>query len=170
MTDRDYAADMRAVIDAETGESPYVSRAVAAHIVEKLRATDVDLLTGWLDHHAESLIWQAINDRDRSTRAKARATAGARRFAAASESEDEAQVARFLNVPYVIEDGSRVRLAELHATDLLFVAQGYEQRASDNAMNAAFLRALAKKVGKDRVADHYDDAALAEMWRSVGGR
>jgi hypothetical protein len=167
---RDYAADMRAVIDAETGEGPYVSRIVANHIVEKLVATDADLLDGWLRAHAETLIWQAINDRDRSTRSKARATAGARRFAAAVESEDVAQVARFLDVPYVIEDGSRVRLAELYAADLLFVAQGYEQRAADNAMNAAFLRALAKKVGKDRVADHYDDEALAEMWRSVGGR
>lgn len=168
--DRDYAADMRAVIDAETGDQPYVSRLVANHIVTKLAATDADLLDGWLRAHAETLIWQAINDRDRSTRSKARATAGARRFAAAAESQDKVQLARFLDVPYVIEDGSRVRLAELYAVDLLFVAQGYEQRATDNAMNAAFLRALAKKVGKDRVADHYDDAALAEMWRSVGGR
>lgn len=170
MSDRDFATDMRAVIDAETGEGPYVSRIVANHIVEKLEVTDPELLDGWLRVHAETLIWQAINDRDRSTRAKARATAGGRRFAAAAESGDIEQVARFLNVPYVVEDGSRKRLADLTKDDLLFVADAYDRRASENAMNSAFLKALAKKVGKGRVADQFTDEQLADMWRSVGGR
>lgn len=38
--ERDYAADMRAVIDAETAAGDYESTVVAAHIVQKLRETD----------------------------------------------------------------------------------------------------------------------------------
>lgn len=41
---RDFAAEMRAVIDAETSHGPYVSRQAAADIVEKLKANDPDLL------------------------------------------------------------------------------------------------------------------------------
>jgi hypothetical protein len=42
---RDFAAAMRAVVDAETGSGPYVSRIVANTVVEKLRATDPGLTT-----------------------------------------------------------------------------------------------------------------------------
>lgn len=179
MSTRDYAADMRAVIDAETGGGPYVSRVIAAHIVEKLRATDSDLLSGWLDAHAEQLIWQAINDRDRSTRSHARATARRSVFAAAAkahesgeahESGDDVPLTHFLNVPYVVANGSRKRLADLDAADLTFVADAYDERARDNAMNAAFLRALSKKVGGGRVADQFSEDRLAELWRSITSR
>lgn len=74
MGERDFAAEMRAVIDTATEGTPYVARVVAGEIVEKLRANDPDLLAGWLDAHAESLLWQAINDRDRSARAHAKAS------------------------------------------------------------------------------------------------
>jgi len=50
--ERDYAAEMRAVIDSETSHGPYVSRQAAADIVEKLRANDPHLLDGWLSQPA----------------------------------------------------------------------------------------------------------------------
>lgn len=64
---RDYVTEMRAVIDAEA-TGTYVPGTVAAHIVAKLRETDKDLLTGWLDAQAETFIRQAINNRDNSQR------------------------------------------------------------------------------------------------------
>lgn len=174
MTDRDYGADMRAVIDAETSEGPYVAAVVAAHIVEKLRATDADLLAGWLDVHAEALVREAITRIDRSTRASARHTAGGRRFAAAAdaaEDGDTEQLVSFLDCAYVVdEEDSRKRLGEMTAADLRFVADSYDRRASENAMNATFMRALAKKVGKGRVSDHFTDEQVAEMWRSISGK
>lgn len=172
MSDRDFAAEMRAVIDSETSSSPYVSRLVANHIVEKLSATDPDLLNGWLIAHAEQLIWAAINQRDRSVRGHARRSAGAHDFSEALGEDDiPAALGRFLGTVYPVDEtGTRKRLAELAKADLIFVAEGYERRAEWNAMNAAFMRALAKAVGRDTVADRFTDEKLAELWQSLGGK
>ena len=170
---RDYAAEMRTVIDQWTADSPYVSRAVANEIVAKLSVTDRDLLDGWLRVHAETLIWQAINDRDRSTRAHTRRVAGARRFAEAADAAEEGDTTAlvgFLSVPYVVADGSRKTLGSLDKDDLNFVAQRYAQRAEENAMNAAFMKALARKVGKGVVADHFTNEQLDSMWLSISGK
>jgi hypothetical protein len=171
MTVRDFAAEMRAVIDAETSHGPYVSRVIAREIVEKLEANDAELLDGWLREHAEQLVWQAINDRDRSMRSSARATSSRSAFAAAAnaaEGGDGQALGRFLSCPYVTEDGSRLRLAELTHADLLFVAKGYDAQSKQAAMEAAFFAALARKVRKGTVADHFTEERIAELRRSLG--
>lgn len=170
MSDRDYAAEMRAVIDAETSHGPYVSRIVAREIVEKLEANDAELLDGWLREHAEQLIWGAINDRDRSSRASARATSSRSVFASAAEANeagDSEPLRGFLACPYVIESGERVRLADLTRADLNFVATGYEAQSRQSSMEAAFFRALAKKVRTGTVGDHFTEAKVAALRRSI---
>lgn len=126
-TPHDYGAEMRAVIDQHTGDGGYIPRIAAGEIVAKLRATDPEILTGWLDEQAEHFVWQAINDRDRSRRAKA-AHAGksaAFRDAAAQHAEgDPGALRAFLDSPYTVADGSRRPLAELRRDDLLHVAGG----------------------------------------------
>jgi hypothetical protein len=172
MSDRDFAAEMRAVVDAETGDGPYHSPAVAAHIVEKLRATDPELLDGWLHAGAVQFLRHSINLRDCSTRSHARQTAGRsvfRQAAADYEAGDEGAMAAFLDTRYVVEDGSRVRLAEMRKADLNFAADDYQRRASDQLMQEAFLRALAKKVGNRKVSDVFDDEKLSAMWTSLAG-
>lgn len=169
MSERNYAAEMRAVIDAETGDGPYVSRVAAEHVVEKLRATDPDLLGGWLDAQAEHFVWQLINDRDRSTRSYARSAAKPRAFGEDAESGEPRRMVRWLNVPFSVEDGSRKRLAALTKTELLFVADAYDARAQENKLTAAFMRAIARKVGPATVADTYTDEQLAAMWSSLVG-
>lgn len=170
MSDRDYAAEMRAAIDAETSGGPYISAVVAAHIVEKLMATDPDLLDGWLHAGAANFIRLSINHRDSSQRTHARMTAGRSVFRRAAEDyqegDDEA-LANFLGTVYVVENGSRVRLGEMHKPDLLFAADAYQSRAAENALQEAFLRALARKVGNRRVSDMFDDEKLAAMWTSL---
>jgi len=168
---RDYAAEMRAVIDSETSHGPYISRVIAREIVEKLEANDSDLLHGWLMAHAEQLIWGAINQRDRSVRGSARTTASRSAFAAAAEEHDEGDssaLGHWLGCRYVVEDGSRRELATLTKTDLLYVADTYDNRAKANAFEAAFMRALSKKVGRGTVADHFDDEKIAALRRSLG--
>jgi hypothetical protein len=170
MTERNYAAELRAVIDAETAGGPYVSRAVAEHVVEKLRATDRELLSGWLDAQAEHFVWQLINDRDRSTRSHARASSKPNAFnkdAKATGGGDRASLARWLTVPFVVEDGSRKRLADMSKDDLLFVGDAYDAQARENKMTAAFMRAIARKVGTKTVKDHYTDEQLSVMWQSL---
>jgi hypothetical protein len=173
MTTRDFAAEMRAVIDAETGDGPYVSAIAAEHIVAKLRATDPDLLDGWLQLGAVQFLHHAINRRDMAQRARARTAAPRSVFRAAAEAAeagDTGPLTDFLSTVYVIEDGSRVRLAEMREPHLLFAAAEYGRRAAENALQEAFLRALARRVGADRVSDHFAEGRLAELWQSLSGR
>lgn len=173
MTDveRDYAAEMREVIDQHTALSePYVSRTVAREIVEKLSINDPDLLQGWLDAHAEQLIWAAINQRDRSHRAYARVANSRSVFAAAAaqaEGGDTAALGHWLSCRYVIADGTRSALANLTRADLLFVAERYDERSKANAFEAVFMRALAKKVRNGRVSDHFTDEQIATLRDSL---
>lgn len=169
--ERNYAAEMRALIDAETENGPYVSAVVAQDIVSKLRANDPDLLFGWLDGHAVGLIRHAINLRDASQRTYARVTASRSVFAEAGIEASKGNlepITKFLNTVYVVEDGSRVKLAEMREPQLVFAADQYKRRAEDALMQQAFLRALARKVGNDKVADHFTEDELSKLWRSIG--
>lgn len=169
---RNFAVEMRAVMDAETGMGPYTSALVAEQIVEKLRATDPDLLQGWLDSQAVNFLRHAINLRDCSQRTHARATASRSVFRAAAEAAaegDDAPLAQFLTTVHVLEDGTRVRLSEMRQPDLIYVADGHGKRAAESLLQEAFLRALAKKVGKGKVADHFDDTKLTDLWLSITG-
>lgn len=170
LNDRDYATDMRQVIDDATSEGPYVPAAVAGEIVEKLRANDPDLLDGWLYQQAEHFVWQAINDRDRSRRSMRMRRAGAKAFSDAVEAHeagDSGPIRRYLDAPYTVADGSRRPLATLTKDDLLFVADSYQRRADDNAMRAAFMTALSKKVKKGVVGDYFTEQQIADMFSSL---
>jgi hypothetical protein len=169
---RDYRSEMRAVIDAETAASNYVSGIVAEHIVDKLTETDPDLLDGWLRANAAFLVRHFINLRDCSTRTRARTQARRIEFSAAAgefEAGDDTAMTSFLDVVHVVEDGSRKKLADLTAVDLAHVATDYEARAAENQLHAAFLRALAKKVGRRTVGQVFDEKKLAAMWLSLSG-
>lgn len=171
--DRNYASDMRQVIDAETSHGPYVSAVVAEHIVEKLKATDPELLSGWLDLQAIQFVRLAINARDCSQRSHARMTAGRSVFrdaALAAEAGEPDALGAFLNTVYVVEDGSRVRLSEMTKPDLLWVAEGYARRAAEHLLQEAFLRAVAKRVGARKVSDVFDEQKLNRLWQSITER
>lgn len=173
MTTRNYAAEMRALIDAETAGGPYVSAAVAERIVEKLEAADPELLDGWLHAQAVGFIRHAINLRDCSQRTHARLTASRSVFrdaASAAEAGDTEALSSWLTTVYVVEDGSRVRLAEMRKPELLFVADDYGRRAADALLQEAFLRALAKKVGQRKVSDVFDEEKLSALWLSISAR
>jgi hypothetical protein len=169
---RDYVTEMRQVIDQEaTGE--YVSSVVAGQIVEKLTQTDPELLIGWMQAQAVTLVHQMINDRDRSRRTQAR-TAGPRSvFAGAAKAAEQGQPAQLyglLATHYAVNDDDlRKPLAAMTSADLTFVSAGYQKRASDAAMEAAFFNALARKVGKGTVADHFTNEQLTAMRDSLRG-
>lgn len=173
MTRRNYAGEMRQVIDAETSAGPYTSATVAEHIVEKLRATDPDLLHGWLEAQAVQFIRLAINARDCSQRSHARAMSGRsvfREAADAAEAGDVEALGSWLNTVHVVEDGSRVRLSEMRKPELLFVAENYARRAAESLLQEAFLRAVAKKVGSRKVSDVFDEDKLTALWQSITER
>lgn len=168
---RDYVADMRAVIDAEaSGE--YIAGTVAERIVEKLRATDPDLLTGWLDVQAVNLIRDAIGQRDRSQRTAAR-YAGPRSVfsdaADAAQNGDSSRLRGLLTTVYVVDETNlRKPLASMTAEDLKFASGAYADRAADMKMHATFLAAVARKVKAGKtVGDHFTEQQLADMLASL---
>lgn len=169
-TERDYAAEMRAVIDEVTDTGPYIPAQAAAEVVEKLRANDPGLLAGWLDAQAEYFVRVVINKRDHSRRGVTNHRAKAGVFATAAEaheSGDSEQLTRFLAAPFTVESGERRALGTLTHDDLLYVESDYRARANENLMRAAFFEALAKKVRKGTVADHFTEQQIAAMFDSM---
>ena len=163
---RDYAAEMRAVIDAEFHDGD-AAPVVAARIVDKLRATDADLLNGWLAANAVSFVRDAIAYGERSARAHNRAVARRGVFADAATGGD---VTSFLSTRYVVDgDGHRMALAAMGGPQLRFVAAEYDADAKAARFEAAFMRALAKKVGGGTVADHFTEQQITDLRRSLPG-
>lgn len=166
---RDFAEEMRKAIEHETGSGPYVARVAAAEVVARLRLDDPELLAGWLDLHAEDLVWRTIGDRDRSLRAQARANAGRSRFRDAADAAAGGNMEpmhRLLDMPFVLASGERVPLKRMTAADCAYVASGYELSAHRAGMHAALLRALERHIGNDRVEDHFTEEQLRALWES----
>jgi hypothetical protein len=164
---RDYAAEMRVLIDTEfqAGDS---AASVAERIVDKLRATDPTLLAGWLDFQAVQLLREAIGSIDRSTRSHARAQAARGAFGAAADAGD---VRPFLSVKYVVDDAdTRMPLGEMRREHLVFVAVGYEATAHSALFEAAFFRAVAKKVGSRSVGEVFTSEQIERFRSSLTGR
>lgn len=170
--ERDYVADMRAAIDKATEATPYSAPSVAMKLVSTLRQTDMDLLTGWLDYMAVSIVLEAISARDQSARSHLRATASRSVFADAAKDAATGNIATlkgFLNVPWTLRNGDRKPLGDFNKDDLLKTAQDYGTRSAQNLMNEAFMRAIAKKVPLGRqVRDVFTDEQLSTIWASLG--
>lgn len=169
---RNYVLEMRRIIDDETATGePYSSTTVARHIANKLRTEDPDLLTGWLDMQAHNVLRDTINRRDASIRTHARRTASRVAFGDATKrfnDGDSEALGGFLAIVHTTADGMRRRLSDMTAKELLYVASTYNKRAEENAMQAAFLEALAKRLEDGQtVADVYDDERLSKMWISI---
>lgn len=159
---RDYVAEMREAMEQAANGDP--APIVAARLVAKLRATDRDLLDGWLDLQAVSIVRDALAYIDRADRAHARATTARSVFAAAAA---EGDVTGWLATRHRLDDGRRPTLAEMTADDLRYVAGTYDSQAKANRMEAVFMRALAKRVGKGTVADHFTEQQIADLRRSL---
>lgn len=170
---RDYAAEMRDIIDQRTQAVSYNAAEVADEIVQHLLHEDRELLYGWLEGHAAQTIRTAIAQRDASTRAYARTHAPKAAFAEAANAAKggDPQPLRlgFLQAVYVCAaDNTRKALKDMTAADVLYVADSYEGRAKQALLEAAFLRAVAKKIGAGRVADVFNNQQLAELRTKLG--
>lgn len=168
---RDYAGEMRAYVDRMAiGE--YNPAQVAQKLVIKLELEDPKLLHGWLLSQATQFLRHSINQRDASIRARNRHASGRSVFRQATNAweggdSDPLASTRFLHETYVLPSGNKVSLAEMTAADLLHAANDFTVRAKKNQLQSVFLSALAKKVGEDKVGDHFTEEKLAELWQSI---
>lgn len=174
MEDRDYLADMHDAIEAAIPDGDYTAPLVAAELVDRLRAEDPELLTGWLNLRAPAILADAIARRSNSRRQAARITAPRRAFAEAArafaDTGDPVGLRPFAAEYVVDEDNTRRTVARMTAADCLFVAGRYDETAQQAKLEAAFHRAVAKKVGQRTVSDAFTEEQYLAMYRSITGR
>jgi hypothetical protein len=173
-TDRDYAKEIRALIDQATEGGTYTPGTVAEQLVNFLRENDPELLIGWLNAQAVYYVRQAILRRDASARAHNRVQACRSVFKDAAEefekSGDSTELrSHFLTEAYVVSDGSRMLLKDMTSMELSYVADKYSQLARTSLLREAFLRALAKRCGDRPVGEVLDEETVATMWCSIAG-
>lgn len=173
---RNYAADMRTLVDEyTTGGEPYNAATLATKITDHLRHTDPDLLSGWLDLQAESMLRTTIARIDASSRGHARTTSARTAFAQAVSAHAatgaEEVFAQWLDTRFTIGEAAlRKPLRTMTRGDCQIVASSYEDRARRNNMQAAFLRAIAKKLTGDKtVGEVFNEGRLATLWAELGG-
>lgn len=169
---RNFAEEMREIIDKYTVETPYEPAKVADLIVKHLLEHDSELLHGYLCAQATHIVRNAINRRDASQRVRARRASVTNRMAEITQAVTSGEVTtmaevkqRWLNCAYTLADGKRHLLRDLDAGDLLYVAAEYDQRARESKMEAAFMRALARMVGPRTVGETFTEERLAEVRR-----
>jgi len=171
---RDYLADMNTAIEDAIPDGDYTAPLVAADLVERLRAEDPGLLSGWLDLRASVFLADAVARRSNSRRQAARVGAPRRAFAEAARTfgeTREATVLRPFAAEYVIDDANTRRaVAHMTAPDCRFVADRYDDTARHAKLEAAFHRAVAKKIGVRTVGEVFSEDQYLEMYRSVTGR
>lgn len=168
--DRDFIGEMDELIDAATQGSDWVPAVVASKLAASV---DRDLLDGWLHEMAESVLTAVITRRERGKRAVARSRAGSRAFADARDALEngDADVLSSFAVTFAVDDdNTRRRVADMTGADHLYVAADYSKDAKKLQMEAAFHKAVAKKVGTKRTADVFTEATYDEMYRSLTGR
>lgn len=170
---RDLAKDVREVIDEELSKAgdTYVAGMIAEKVVTRLRMEQPELLAKFLDQQAITIITGIIGHISRAHKSHARATSGRSVFQKALrryEDGDERALGSWLNTMYVVTtDDQRKRLGDMYKEDLNFAVNDYDNRAKANQLQAAFLRALAQKVGAKRVGEVFTDEELTKMWSSI---
>lgn len=171
---RDYLTDMNEAIEEAIPDGDYTAPLVAADLVDRLRAEDPDLLSGWLELKAAVFLADAVARRSNSRRQAARVSAPRRAFAEAARSfgsDGDATVLRPFAAEYVVdEENTRRTVARMTAEDCRFVAGRYDETARQAKLEASFHRAVAKKVGVRTVGDVFTEEQYMAMYRSVTGR
>lgn len=162
---RDYTAEFAAGLIESVPDGEFVPAIVASNYIARLADTDPALLNGWLVANAAAFATDLLGCRLRNSRAKARAHASAREFAANVADPDYA--GSFTITYRIADDDTRIRVADMTGDHHRFVASDYEASARTDRMLAAFHRAIAKKVGKARTADVISEGEYDALYRSL---
>jgi hypothetical protein len=170
---RNYAAEMNGLIQlAVATKKTYTAVGLAHDIIRRIRRTDPDLLRGWLELQAEEILREHISRQSRSQRAHNRRVSDRQAFGKAvdkyAESGDTTTLTSWLDCSYTVdESNTKMTLADMTSTELDFASSYHQKLADTNAFEAAFLAALARKVGESTVGELYTEAQLVEMRKGL---
>lgn len=144
--------------------------AEAQKLVAQAREKFPDDLAVWLDERAESIVGERLGEVLRSLRATAQRRRSSRVFAEIAAQVETGEIdLPLLDTRYVIEGSYRALRMLTHA-DLEIVAAGYEQSVRENAFEAAYLRAIQKRLPKNNtrtVGEVLDDKTIARIRSGV---
>ena len=132
--------------------------------------TDPEVVDAWLHAHAVDFIRQELTALTRRHRGRERHAAKRRAFGhavAAAEGGDLEPLRHFEVVHVVDNENTRRRVADMTGPDFLFVAKAYEAVGREHLMEAAFRRAVAKRIGPKRCADVMTVETYDELYQSI---
>lgn len=151
---------------------PYVLLEEMAALADYMRTKDEALWLTWLDESAPRLLARYVGPNaapNESLRGHATVTNARSIFAGAATAHEagDSEPLGLLSVAYVIDArGTRSALKALTYDDLKAPIEAYEQRSKANAMEAAYLRAVQKKLPRDNsrtVGDVFTNEQLAAL-------
>lgn len=168
MTSFDAAGTVARLIDEELSKETVVAADAATIVLERMALEHPAELNVWLRDRAREMLRSEIGHLIRSRRSTARSGSRARAFGEATDSSGGGGLLESWFV--VSETYEQKRVADMTGPDHLFVAGGYEATVQSAAMEAAFHRAVAKKVGNKRTGDVLSESQLQRMHKSVTTR
>lgn len=171
VTDRDFIAEMSEAVEGAIPAGDYVASVVAAELAERLRTEDPELLSGYLHLKAAVILADVVARRSNSKRQATRIGAPRRAFAEAASTfaaDGDVRTLSPFTAEYVVDgENTRRTVANMTADDCRFVAAKYEESARISKLEAAFHRAVGKKIGARVVGEVFTETQYLEMYRSV---
>lgn len=146
MSTTDYNAQFQDFVDERRPTGDYVLAVFAADLVTELRETNPDLLTNWLDINAAQFVTQVLGDQERSRRGRLLSDAPRSVFKIAANRFRAGDESAFAQYFVVSDDKLRRRLGDMTRADHLFVAEWHIKRSNAALFEAAFHRAIAKRI------------------------
>lgn len=159
--------------DAIGVDEDIIPSSVARRLIQQLRAEDPELLTAWLELHAEAIFRESITAVIRSRRLRARKHADAGAFARAAQAftNGDTDALSPFEVRYVVDGAdTQRRVRDMTRDDCLFVAERYSISADKALMLAAFHRAVAARVGERTIGEVFTEHEYDRMYRSITHR
>lgn len=175
MSARDYNLEFQRFAARFIPDSDYVLAVVADRVVKVLAAEDPDLLDGWLRLNAANFVTQFLGDQDRAARNRRNAESPRRAFSsaakefAAGDATGLGRIRSLFDERFVVnQDNVRRRLGDMTAADHLFVAGEHTRRANTAKLEAAFHRAIAKRIPEGQTTkDVLDEEEYERMRLSI---
>lgn len=174
---RDYVREMDDLFAKIIDDRPsYVLRDVATEARQWCQDNDPDLLTGWLGMQAEDLLWQTLNRRESSQRARSslanrHAVFQAALDSAASPDKTVAQeYLSMLDTRFACNaERERKKYGQMTKDEVRFVAGTYGKLEHRSRLKRMFHEAVANGLGAGEVVgDKFDPARLLEIQQQLG--
>lgn len=166
---RNFSAQMRELIEQSIPKDDFVMALLAARIVQNLRATDPELLAGWLDELAESCMVSEIRHYEQAQRKRNRHNSSIFSEAASRfEDGDASALDRFTVDKFVVNDSNTWKsLGEMTGSDHRYVADRYRDRSKSNGLLAKFHEAVAQKIGNRTTTEVFSVSTYKAMEDSI---